>query len=463
MSPFAFTGRIRPLPYALASGALFFSQHLIALVADPVTMRGIWQSPRQLLWQFPEQLPGQFPWQFFLVPLETLARRSAGGTTLIAALLCLLIIAWALTALAFRRAADARLSGWVAALALAPVVQIPAILALSLSPSRGAALEPASADADRPFDWTTAALGLLAGGALTVIAVAIAALIFGAYGFGMFLISPIAIGFTTGYLANRKLDIGAGRTTAAVAGALLLGGIALLAAALEGVVCLIMAAPIALLAAVVGGLFGRAIAVNWKRPPRQVLPGLALLPLIFATEAALPAGIGFDTQTTIEIGAPPEAVWQVLLDTDLSREPVTLPFRLGVAYPLRGKVLGEGTGALRVGEFTTGTALERVTEWIPNRKLAFTMLNEVPAMRELSPYAHVHAPHVVGYFRTTNTSFELVRRASGTEVIEHTSHELRLEPVLYWLPLARSIVAANNARVLRHLKREAETTAHAGN
>ena len=83
-------------------------------------------------------------------------------------------------------------------------------------------------------------------------------------------------------------------------------------------------------------------------------------------------------------------------------------------------------------------------------------------MRELSPYAHVHAPHVVGYFRTTNTSFELVRSASGTEVIERTSHELRLEPVLYWLPLARSIVAANNARVLRHLKREAETAAHRG-
>lgn len=137
-----------------------------------------------------------------------------------------------------------------------------------------------------------------------------------------------------------------------------------------------------------------------------------------------------------------------------------MPFRLGLAYPLRGKVLGEGTGALRVGEFSTGTVRERVTEWIPNRKLAFITLNEVPAMRELSPYAHVHAPHVVGYFRTMRTSFELVRRASGTEVIERTSHELRLEPVLYWLPLARSIVAANNARVLSYLKREAETAAH---
>jgi hypothetical protein len=130
---------------------------------------------------------------------------------------------------------------------------------------------------------------------------------------------------------------------------------------------------------------------------------------------------------------------------------------LGLAYPVRGQVLGEGIGSIRLGEFSTGVARERVTEWIPNRKLAFILLNEVPSMRELSPYAKVHAPHVVGYFRTTNTSFELLARENGdTDVIERTSHELKLEPVLYWLPLARWVVHENNARVLAHIKRQAE-------
>jgi hypothetical protein len=136
---------------------------------------------------------------------------------------------------------------------------------------------------------------------------------------------------------------------------------------------------------------------------------------------------------------------------------VALPFRLGLAYPVRGEVIGEGIGSIRLGEFSTGVVVERVTEWIANRKLAFILLNEVPSMRELSPYAEVHAPHVVGYFRTTNTSFELLDLAEGgSEVIERTSHQLRLEPVLYWLPLARWVVQANNARVLAHLKRQAE-------
>jgi len=32
---------------------------------------------------------------------------------------------------------------------------------------------------------------------------------------------------------------------------------------------------------------------------------------------------------------------------DTIDEPLALPFRLGVAYPLRGEVIGEGVGAVR--------------------------------------------------------------------------------------------------------------------
>jgi hypothetical protein len=75
----------------------------------------------------------------------------------------------------------------------------------------------------------------------------------------------------------------------------------------------------------------------------------------------------------------------------------------------------------------------------------------------MSPYRHVHAPHIVGYFRSTVTSFELSRRSDGaTEIVERTSHELKLDPILYWLPLARWVVSRNNARVLDHIRRQAE-------
>lgn len=442
--PFSFTGRMPPLPYALWAFALFFNQHVIAFLV--------------LLTQGRPPMAITSDWQFYLMPLQMLARRNwASNLTLILALGWLLIVAWGLAALAFQRAADADITGWIAAFAVAPVVQLPVILVLSVMPSRAA-----DRDASLPIDVgvpdiATAAQGLAAGVALTVFAVAVGALLFGSYGFGIFVVSPFIIGATTGYFANRKTDVGASRTAKLVAGAILLGGVALVMAALEGIICIFMAAPLAVGTALVGGLLGRAIAVHSRRPPQHALSSLALLPLVFAAESLVPSTIHFDTRSTIQINAPPEAVWKLLVRTDLSEEPVALPFRFGVAYPVRGEVLGEGIGAIRLGEFSTGTVLERVTQWIPNRKLAFIMLDEVPAMRELSPYAHVHAPHVVGYFSTTDTSFELTPRAGGgTEIVERTSHELRLEPALYWLPFARWVVHENNARVLAHIQRQAE-------
>jgi len=85
------------------------------------------------------------------------------------------------------------------------------------------------------------------------------------------------------------------------------------------------------------------------------------------------------------------------------------------------------------------------------------VLKDIPGLRELSPYRHVHAPHVHGYFTTSETSFELIPRADGgTQILERTSHELKLDPAIYWLPFARHMVDTNNARVLRHIKLQAE-------
>jgi hypothetical protein len=447
--PFSFTGRMRPSPYALWSAGVFFSQHLIAeylfsLQARPFTLA--------------------HSWWFYVMPLPSLARQTIYAGTimtamvLIIALACMVIAGWVLTALAFGRAADADINAWIAAWALAPIVQIPVMLALCLFPSRPARHHPAPGPEDiGAGEWAAAAQGVLAGIGLTVSAVAVGALVFGSYGYGMFVVSPFIIGATTAYLANRRRDLGASRTVRLILIALMLGGIALIVSALEGIVCIVLASPLAIGLALLGGLLGRAIGVHTRRSPQQAAFGLALMPLMFAVESVLPPAIPFETQSTIEINASPEAVWAALVHTDLSDAPVSLLFRLGVAYPLRGEILGQGVGAIRRGEFSTGTVDERVTEWVPGRKLAFVMMNQVPAMRELSVYEHVHAPHVSGYFSTTYTSFELLPRADGgTDVVEHTRHELRLEPVLYWLPLARWVVNENNARVLAHIKRTAE-------
>jgi len=115
-----------------------------------------------------------------------------------------------------------------------------------------------------------------------------------------------------------------------------------------------------------------------------------------------------------------------------------MPFRWGLAYPLSGEIFGTGVGSIRRGVFSTGVAYERVTEWVPEEKLSFIVLSDPPTMHELSPYAHVNAPHVSGYFRTIDARFTLARLADGkTRLMLTTRHELELEPALYWSPLAQ--------------------------
>ncbi len=221
---FSFTGRMRPLAYALWSLALLLSQHLIAVLALAAQGRPLAEVAQD--------------WRFYVMPLQMLARHSgATDAALALALGCLLIVAWALAALTFRRAADADVTGWIAAFAIAPLVQIPVMLVLSVIPSRPAGGNTAAATDAGALDLATAAQGLVAGVALTVLAVAVGALLFGSYGYGVFVVSPFMIGAMTGYFANRKTDVGASRTARLVAGAILLGGIALVMAALEGIIC----------------------------------------------------------------------------------------------------------------------------------------------------------------------------------------------------------------------------------
>src|SRR5262249_7243818 len=114
----SFAGRLRRLPYALSSSAAFFSQHLLVLLILALAGHPVAAITSD--------------WPFYVVPLQTLLRRH-GATSdpiLWLALGCVLLAAWTLAALAFRRAADAGVSEWVAPLALAPALQIPVMLGL---------------------------------------------------------------------------------------------------------------------------------------------------------------------------------------------------------------------------------------------------------------------------------------------------------------------------------------------
>jgi hypothetical protein len=300
-------------------------------------------------------------------------------------------------------------------------------------------------------------LGLTVGGVLALFSVAIGVLVLGVYGFGVFFVAPFFVGLAAGYLVNRRVDFGRGNTVLVVGGTTLVSAIAILATALEGVVCIVMAAPLAFGLAVVGGMLGRRWARRSRGATAHGFVGFAVLPVFFAVESMVIGTGSFGVLSSIEVHADESRVWAALLHMGDIREQPSLPFQLGVSYPLGAELRGEGVGAIRHGRFSTGIAVERVTAWHPGRELALEVLSEPPSMRELSPYEHVHAPHVRGYFTTRSFSFRLESLPGGrTHLVLESDHSLRLEPRAYWMELARLAVAQNYDRVLRHIKHEAE-------
>jgi hypothetical protein len=436
----SFEGGIGRVAYVCSSAGIFFIQHLVAwhILAG-------------------QRSPFVPEWWFWFDPLRAVVFAGHGPSeSPLGAFGVTLAVDIGLVALAFIRARQTRRGEGLAALAFVPYVQILVVGWFTLAPEQRDT--PQSAGAIKPADARTIAEGLLLGAAMTVAAVAFSTLILGLYGDGLFVLSPFIIGLTTAYLANRETDLGARPTLWLAVGALSLGAVGLIGFAFEGIICLLLAAPLVVPLGLIGAIMGRTLA-RGKRGGRATVASVAITPLLLMAEMLSPPKAGFDSVETIDISAPPEAVWDAVIHMGPIPDPPALPFRWGLAYPMRGEFLGEGVGAIRLGVFSTGIAYEQVTEWRPNQALSFIVLSDPPTMNELSPYTHVNAPHVSGYFHTSEVHFTLTPLADGeTRLSLATRHECDLEPALYWIPLAEWATRVNKRRVLEHFRRQAEAS-----
>ncbi len=434
----------RPLgrtAYLGAAVACLLSQHALTAAAFAVSARPI---PSDVL--------------FWLLPLTQLSRIEdfpswARGLAFAGSVAANGMLVW----LTWRR--TVALGRWheLAIVAFAPVLQLFAVVAATVVPTKDWRVAAAVDDERRPR-VARLAEGVLTGIGLSAAAVAVSTLIFGVYGWGVFLLTPILIGYVTAYLVNRDGPVPEGTTTNAVLVTAVLAAGSLLALALEGVVCILMASPLALGMMVLGARAGKDFALAGVRTNTRLF-SVAVLPLAFFTETLLPPEHTLSTERSIEIAAPPAAVWGALIGMERI-DPAPLPlFRAGLAYPTGATLLGKGVGAERVGRFSTGIARERVTAWEPGRRLAFAVHTNPPMMDELSPHDDVHAPHAHGYFDTAWTSFDIEPSVDGgVRLTLRAEHVLRVDPVLYWAPWAEWAIAANGDRVLRHVQARATRT-----
>jgi hypothetical protein len=127
-------------------------------------------------------------------------------------------------------------------------------------------------------------------------------------------------------------------------------------------------------------------------------------------------------------------------------------FRAGIAAPTGARIEGQGVGATRYCDFTTGAFVEPITAWDEDRLLAFDITEQPPPLRELSPHGAIEAPHLAGYFRATRGEFRLeALPGDRTRLVGTTRYVVDMFPQAYWRWVADGIVEAIHQRVLAHI------------
>jgi hypothetical protein len=292
---------------------------------------------------------------------------------------------------------------------------------------------------------------------------AAATVVFRTYGWGVFVALPFCLGMFAALLHSAAGP----RTWKACAGvallALLFCGIALVAVAVEGLICVLMAAPIAAPIAVLGATAGYYMQLGqWGRPEnlaRLYSMGWVALPLAFYSESVRTASPELVAVTTsISINAPVESVWRHVVEFSDLPPPRELIFRSGIAYPVRARISGRGVGAVRRCEFSTGPFVEPITVWDEPRLLAFDVVQQPHPMRELSPYRDLDTPHLSGFFRSRKGQFLLTPLPDGrTDLAGTTWYTQDLWPGSYWRQWSDYLVHRIHERVLEHMRDEAES------
>jgi hypothetical protein len=414
------------------------------------------------------------PWGLFnyWVPVRDVARitdlhgSEAGFLETMVALS--LPIIWVGVVLTIKRLRSAGLSTQLVALFFVPFVNLAFFLMLCLWPARELSAEAARArrkDSSFVQFLPESAVGSAAISLLITVPLGLGAALLGTqvlanYGWGLFVAIPFTMGFAAALVYGLRQPRSMGGCIGVACLSVALLGAALIGLAFEGVVCLIMATPIALPLAAFGGLC--AYHVQRRRSFQTGAPVVLSVLLIFApgvewTEhlAATPSPT-FVVRTAIDVQAPPEKVWHEVVAFSEIPPPTEWMFRAGIAYPMRAEMVGTGVGAERHCVFSTGAFVEPIQVWDEPRLLRFSVTSNPPPMEEWTPYSHIEPPHLHGFLLSEGGQFLLTPLANGGTRLEGTTwYRHGLWPAAYWQVWSDAIIHGIHMRVLRHIRDEA--------
>jgi hypothetical protein len=282
--------------------------------------------------------------------------------------------------------------------------------------------------------------------------------VFRDYAWGLFIWLPLVLGAASTLLYGYNKVTTRPKLFGISVWTLLVFCLGLLTFAWEGIICLAMAFPIGLFFTWVGHWIGYEILKSrmGNRAATIILLFLSV-PSLMAFENVQSVNEDVRSVTTsVTINASPEKVWENVIAFPPLEEPAEFVFKTGIAYPVNATINGQGVGAVRHCNFSTGSFVEPITVWDKPRLLKFTVDKQPEPMKEISFY-DIKPNHLHGYWVSKQGQFQLTRLGNGQTLLEGTTwYANKIMPAFYWTFWSDYIVHKIHRRVLAHIKTEAE-------
>lgn len=382
---------------------------------------------------------------------------------------------WAGVVLTIRRLRSLNAPLWLCLLFFVPGINYLFFIVLSVLPGVSRVASAGVYQRGRPDEtflrkviplnpWGASLMAIAVTAFLGTALIYVASSLLASYKGGLFIGVPFIVGFT----AVMLLSVHAERTYKQCLGiawtSTLCVGLFLLGFAIEGVLCLAMAAPLAAVLAFMGASLAYYLQKeSWRKGQNQSRSSLLLcLPLFLVLtvqEEAQDNGtpLQFAVTTSVEVDAPPAVVWKNVVEFPDLPPPSSGIFLTGIAYPVGARIEGEGVGAIRYCRFSTGSFVEPIEVWEPPRLLKFSVTETPPPMEEWTPYRYLHPPHLENFFVSDAGQFLLVPLDGGRTRVEGTTwYRNRIAPSWYWKLFSDEIIHRIHLRVLNHVKAVAE-------
>lgn len=272
------------------------------------------------------------------------------------------------------------------------------------------------------------------------------------------LLVPIAVSAVSVYIAELSarrswfyyFKIGAAANVLFVLGTFLI--------LIEGLICVILAAP---LFAFLGGLGGLATGavIRWTRWPRHTVYSLAVLPILLGALGplrTLPNEV-HSVSRTLTIPAPAHQVWQQLLTTpqiDPGEIDGAWMYRIGVPPPLSAQTELRGTELVRHIVMGRAIRFDQVSDdWEPGRRVRWTYRFQEDSVPPGALDDHVE----IGgeYFDLIDTEYSIVDTAGGSELRVQMQYRVSTNFNWYAAPVARLLIGNFESAALEFYARRA--------